>query len=87
MADDIKTIPNYDALKEEEKRPNKLPVLTIDRGDTIETEQDKREVAWHNLKNSFITQKNLNGKLIGMETTPNDGKVIGVTDYNGIRCF
>ena len=78
MPNEIKTM-----SPEEEKTPSRLPVLTVDKDDVLPTEKQDQEAAWHELKNAYITKRILSGNLIGMETTPNDNRVVGLTFYEG----
>ena len=80
MPNEIKTI-----SPEEEKTPSHLPVLTVDKDDVLPTEKQDQEAAWHELKNAYITKRILSGNLIGMETTPNDNRVVGVTYFQDYK--
>lgn len=80
MPNEIKTI-----LPEEEKTSFRLPVLTVDKDDILPTEKQDQEAAWHELKNAYITKRILSGNLIGMETTPNDNRVVGVTYFQDYK--
>lgn len=52
--------------------------------DRIETEEERREVIWHEIKTSHITGRILTGTLDGVEQTPS-GRTIVVIDYKGYR--
>ena len=80
MPNEIKTI-----SPEEEKTSFRLPVLTVDKDDILPTEKQDQEAAWHELKNAYITKRILSGNLIGMETTPNDNRVVGVTYFQDYK--
>ena len=80
MPNEIKTM-----SPEEEKTPSHLPVLTVDKDDVLPTEKQDQEAAWHELKNAYITKRILSGNLIGMETTPNDNRVVGVTYFQDYK--
>ena len=59
-------------------------ILTVDAKDRIETEEERREVIWHEIKTSHITGRILTGTLDGVEQTPS-GHTIVVVDYKGYR--
>lgn len=69
----------------EEKMPKRLPVLTIDKEDFRESKQDIEDAEWHFLKNAYITGQVIDGVLAGVETTPKDKKIVGVTYYGNQR--
>lgn len=52
--------------------------------DFIETEEERREVIWHEIKTSHIAGRILTGTLDGVEQTPS-GRTIVVVDYKGYR--
>lgn len=45
-------------------------ILTVDAKDRIETEEERREVIWHEIKTSHIAGRILTGTLDGVEQTP-----------------
>lgn len=59
-------------------------ILTVDAKDRIETEEERREVIWHEIKTSHITGRILTGILSGVEQTPS-GITVVVLDYKGFR--
>ena len=59
-------------------------ILTVDAKDRIETEEEHREVIWHEIKTSHIAGRILTGTLDGVEQTPS-GRTIVVVDYKGYR--
>lgn len=59
-------------------------ILTVDAKDRIETEEERREVIWHEIKTSHIAGRILTGTLDGVEQTPS-GRTIVVVDYKGYR--
>lgn len=60
------------------------PVLTIESGDEIETEDAREAAAWHEIHNAYRTRRILFAPLGGIEQT-DSGKTIAVVDYNGFR--
>ena len=84
MPDEIKTI-SPETLPEKEKVPHHLPVLTVDKDSDVPSDKEQEENAWHELKNAYITKRILSGNLIGMEITPNDNRVVGVTYFHDYK--
>lgn len=60
------------------------PVLTIESGDEIETEDAREAAAWHEIHNAYRTRRIFSAPLGGIEQT-DSGKTIAVVDYNGFR--
>ena len=60
------------------------PILTIESGDEIETEDAREAAAWHEIHNAYRTRRILFAPLGGIEQT-DSGKTIAVVDYNGFR--
>lgn len=58
------------------------PILTIENGDEIETEDAREAAAWHEIHNAYRTRRILSAPLGGIEQT-DSGKTIAVVDYNG----
>ena len=59
-------------------------ILTVDAKDRIETEEERREIIWHEIKTSHVTGRILTGILSGVEQTPS-GITVVVLDYKGFR--
>ena len=66
------------------RRKADAPVLTIESGDEIETEDTREAAAWHEIHNAYRTRRILSAPLGGIEQT-DSGKTIAVVDYNGFR--
>ena len=66
------------------RRKADAPVLTIESGDEIETEDAREAAAWHEIHNAYRTRRILSAPLGGIEQTDSD-KTIAVVDYNGFR--
>ena len=66
------------------RRKADAPVLTIESGDEIETEDVREAAAWHEIHNAYRTRRILSAPLGGIEQT-DSGKTIAVVDYNGFR--
>ena len=82
MPNEIKTT-SPEIAPDKEKPTFNLPVLTVDKDSDIPSDREREESSWHELKNAFITKRILTGHLTGMETTPNDNRVVGLTFYEG----
>mgnify|MGYP002703094617 CR=1 FL=1 len=65
------------------RRKADAPVLTIESGDEIETEDAREAAAWHEIHNAYRTRRILFAPLGGIEQT-DSGKTIAVVDYNGM---
>lgn len=59
-------------------------VLTIEARSRIETEKDREEVIWHEIRNSQIAGRILTGTLDGVEQTES-GLTLAIIDYKGFR--
>ena len=60
------------------------PILTIEAGADVQTDEELAEIAWHEINNSYITRKMLTGMLGGIEQLES-GKTVAVVDYKGYR--
>ena len=74
--------------EESPKKPKRITkddaILTIDAGDTVHTEEDLAEIAWHEIHNAYRTRKSLTGILGGIEHLES-GLTVGVVEYKGYR--
>ncbi len=60
------------------------PILTVDvRGDVV-TNEDRADIAWHEIHNAYRTRRILTGILGGVEQQDN-GKSLAVVEYKGYR--
>lgn len=66
------------------KAPKEDPILTIEAGADVQTDEELAEIAWHEINNSYITRKMLTGMLGGIEQLES-GKTVAVVDYKGYR--
>ena len=66
------------------RRKADAPVLTIESGDEIETEDAREAAAWHEIHNAYRTRRILTGQLGGIEQLDNR-KTVAVVDYKGFR--
>ena len=60
------------------------PAVTLEIGRKVETQQDKDDEAWHEIRNSQIANRLLTGILGKVERLEN-GVRIAIIDYKGIR--
>jgi len=71
-------------------RPRRTPaqrgdyVLTINAHDHIQTEEEREETIWHEVRNAYRTRRILTGILGGVERTES-GRTLAVVDYKGFR--
>ena len=75
------------ASETEEAAPpgrKEAPILTVEAGGTVETEEAMADIAWHEIHNAYRTRRILSGYLGGLEQT-DSGKTLGVVEYNGFR--
>ena len=64
--------------------PRPAPILTLEAGADVETEESLADVAWHEIHNAYRARRMLTGTLGGLEQTDN-GKTIAVVEYKGFR--
>ena len=69
-----------ETLPPRRRRKADAPVLTIESGDEIETEDAREAAAWHEIHNAYRTRRILSAPLGGIEQT-DSGKTIAVVDY------
>ena len=60
------------------------PILTLEAGADVDTEESLADIAWHEIHNAYRTRRMLTGTLGGLEQTDN-GKTIAVVEYKGFR--
>ena len=59
-------------------------ILTLEVGAEVETQQDKENAVWHEIKNSQVTGTHLTGILGKVERLDN-GALLSIVDYKGQR--
>lgn len=59
-------------------------VLTIDARDHVQTEEEREEIIWHEVRNAYRTRRILTGTLGGVEQTKS-GRTLAIVDYKGFR--
>lgn len=60
------------------------PILTLEAGGDVETEESAADTAWHEIHNAYRTRRILTGMLGGIEQMDN-GKTIAIVEYKGFR--
>ena len=60
------------------------PILTLEAGGDVETEESAADTAWHEIHNAYRTRRTLTGMLGGIEQMDN-GKTIAIVEYKGFR--
>lgn len=81
---DIPNVTEEPPKTKSKKVPREEPILTIEAGDTVQTDEDLAEIAWHEIHNAFRTRKILTGMLGGIETL-DSGNAVAVVEYKGYR--
>ena len=61
-----------------------VPILTQEIGGAVETQQDKEDVAWHDIRNSQISGRPLSG-ILGKIEWLDSGTQLAIVMYKGIR--
>ncbi len=87
--DATEEVPDIQSTTEESKPqtvkvPKNAPILTIDAGDDVDTEDDISDIAWHEIHNAYRTRRILTGMLGGIEQLES-GKTVAVVEYKGYR--
>jgi len=59
-------------------------ILTLEVGAEVETQEDKENAIWHEIKNSHVTGTHLTGNLSKIERLEN-GLLIAIANYKGQR--
>lgn len=60
------------------------PILTIEAGGDVVTEEMQADIAWHEIHNAYRTRRILSGIFGGLEQLAN-GKHVGIVEYKGYR--
>lgn len=60
------------------------PILTIESGGEVVTEEMQADIAWHEIHNAYRTRRILSGVFGGLEQLDN-GKYVGIVEYKGYR--
>ena len=84
----LKTVPASKgpgpARRERRREQSPASVLTLEAGGEVETQRDKENAIWHEIKNSRVSGTHLTGFLGKVERLENGG-LIAVVDYKGQR--
>ena len=60
------------------------PILTVEAGGVVETEESQVDLIWHEIHNAYRTRRILTGFLGGIEQT-DAGKTLAIVEYKGFR--
>ena len=81
-------MPTQDKTTDEEASaspgPKTAPILTVEAGGTVETDEAAADLAWHEIQNANRTRRILTGFLGGLEQT-DAGKTLAIVEYKGFR--
>lgn len=72
------------AVSKSDPASRPAPILTLEVGADVDTEESLADIAWHEIHNAYRTRRMLTGTLGGLEQTDN-GKTIAVVEYKGFR--
>ena len=64
--------------------PKAAPILTVEAGGTVETEESLADLVWHEIYNAYRTRRILTGFLGGLEQT-DTGKTLAIVEYKSFR--
>lgn len=81
---DVPKVEEVSPKTKSKKASKEDSILTIEAGDTVHTDEELAEIAWHEIHNAFRTRKILTGMLGGIETL-DSGNVVAVVEYKGYR--
>ena len=73
-----------DDTQEDDGVSEEVPILTIKAGDEAQTENERAEIVWHEIRTSHIARRTLTGMLGGIEQLEN-GTTVAIVDYKGYR--
>ena len=77
-------IPDNEEPPEDTEPDEEVPILTINVGGEAQTENERAEIVWHEIRTSHIARRTLTGMLGGIEQLEN-GTTVAIVDYKGYR--
>lgn len=77
-------IPDNEEPPEDTEADEEVPILTINVGGEAQTENERAEIVWHEIRTSHIARRTLTGMLGGIEQLEN-GTTVAIVDYKGYR--
>lgn len=77
-------IPDNEEPPEDTDVDEELPILTINVGGEAQTDNERAEIVWHEIRTSHIARRTLTGMLGGIEQLEN-GTTVAIVDYKGYR--
>ena len=75
-------IPDNEEPPEDTEPDEEVPILTINVGGEAQTENERAEIVWHEIRTSHIARRTLTGMLGGIEQLEN-GTTVAIVDYKG----
>ena len=77
-------IPDNEESPEDTEPDEEVPILTINVGGEAQTDNERAEIIWHEIRTSHIARRTLTGMLGGIEQLEN-GTTVAIVDYKGYR--
>ena len=77
-------IPDNEESPEDTEADEEVPILTINVGGEAQTDNERAEIVWHEIRTSHIARRTLTGMLGGIEQLEN-GTTVAIVDYKGYR--
>ena len=77
-------IPDNEEPPEDTEPDEEVPILTINVGGEAQTDNERAEIIWHEIRTSHIARRTLTGMLGGIEQLEN-GTTVAIVDYKGYR--
>lgn len=75
---------NAEVVMQNKSSMKDVPILTLEIGSDVETNESAADTAWHEIHNAYRTRRILTGMLGGIEQLDN-GKTIAIVEYKGFR--
>lgn len=76
--------PNAEVVMQNKSPMKDAPILTLEIGGDVQTNESVADTAWHEIHNAYRTRRILTGMLGGIEQLDN-GKTIAIVEYKGFR--
>lgn len=75
---------NAEVVMQNKSSLKDAPILTLEIGSDVQTNESTADTAWHEIHNAYRTRRILTGMLGGIEQLDN-GKTIAIVEYKGFR--
>ncbi len=76
--------PNAEVVMQNKSPMKDAPILTLEIGGDVQTNESAADTVWHEIHNAYRTRRILTGMLGGIEQLDN-GKTIAIVEYKGFR--